>query len=95
MIEERKNLRKKDRLSFEILIFRNDQPDRDDDRRIVVAITSTCGSVRIVEYRSTRVPSLCPLDLHVLSYIMYMGCRGRDRMIFGFTTTCIISPYHH
>ena len=31
----------KDPLSFEIWIFRNGQPDRDDDRRIFVAMTST------------------------------------------------------
>ena len=23
------------------------------------------------------------------------GCRGRDRMVVGFTTTCAISPSHH
>jgi hypothetical protein len=23
------------------------------------------------------------------------GCRGHDRMIVGFTTTCVISAYHH
>ena len=22
------------------------------------------------------------------------GCRGRDRMVVGFTTTCAISAYH-
>jgi hypothetical protein len=31
----------KDPLPFEIWIFRNGQPDRDDDRRIFVAMTST------------------------------------------------------
>jgi hypothetical protein len=31
VIEERKNLRKKDRVSFEILIFPNGQLDRDDE----------------------------------------------------------------
>ena len=24
-----------------------------------------------------------------------MGCRGRDRMVVGFATTCAISVYHH
>ena len=24
-----------------------------------------------------------------------MGCRGRDRMVVGFTTTYAISAYHH
>ena len=23
------------------------------------------------------------------------GCRGRDRIVIGFTTTCAISAYHH
>jgi len=23
------------------------------------------------------------------------GCRGRYRMVVGFTTTCAISAYHH
>jgi hypothetical protein len=23
------------------------------------------------------------------------GCRGRDRMVVGFTTTCVSSAYHH
>ena len=23
------------------------------------------------------------------------GCRGRDCMVVGFTTTCAISAYHH
>jgi hypothetical protein len=23
------------------------------------------------------------------------GCRGRDRLVVGFTTTCAISAYHH
>jgi len=43
VIEERKYIRKKGKhpLSFEIWIFRNGQPDRDDDRRIFVAMTST------------------------------------------------------
>ena len=25
----------------------------------------------------------------------YRGHRGRDRLVIGFTTTCIISVYHH
>jgi hypothetical protein len=24
-----------------------------------------------------------------------MGCRGRDRMVVGFTSACEISAYHH
>jgi hypothetical protein len=23
------------------------------------------------------------------------GCHGHDRMVVGFTTTCVISAYHH
>ena len=43
MIEERKKSTQKgkDPLSFEIWIFRNGQPDRDDDRKIIVTMTST------------------------------------------------------
>jgi len=26
---------------------------------------------------------------------MNWGCRGRDRMVVGFTTTCAISACHH
>jgi hypothetical protein len=25
----------------------------------------------------------------------YRGCRGRDRIVAGFTTDCAISAYHH
>jgi len=28
------------------------------------------------------------------NYEMAGGCRGGDRMIVGFTTTCAISAYH-
>jgi len=24
-----------------------------------------------------------------------MGCRGRDRMVVAFTSTCTIGAYHH
>ena len=43
VMEERKHLRKKvkDPLLFDIWIFRNDQPDCDDDRIICVAMSST------------------------------------------------------
>jgi Kef-type K+ transport system membrane component KefB len=27
--------------------------------------------------------------------IFWMGLRGRDRMVVGFTTSCAISTYHH
>ena len=27
--------------------------------------------------------------------LIYGGRRGRDRMVFGFTTTCAISTYNH
>jgi len=39
------------------------------------------------------------VHLHFISYYMYGiilgGRRGRDRMIVGFTTTYVISTYHH
>jgi hypothetical protein len=27
--------------------------------------------------------------------ISWRGCRGHDSMVIGFTTTCVISAYHH
>jgi hypothetical protein len=27
--------------------------------------------------------------------LLLRGCRGHDRLIVGFTTTCAISVYHH
>jgi hypothetical protein len=33
--------------------------------------------------------------LHLYTTIYSMGCRGRDRMVVGFTTTYAISAYHH
>jgi len=26
---------------------------------------------------------------------LFWGCHGRDRMVVGFTTTYVISVYHH
>jgi len=37
-------LKVRDLMSLEILIFRNGQTDRDDDRIIFVAMTSTLGA---------------------------------------------------
>jgi len=28
-------------------------------------------------------------------FVSLWGCRGRDRTVGGFTTTCVISAYHH
>jgi hypothetical protein len=28
-------------------------------------------------------------------HIFLRGCRGRDGVVVGFTTTCAISAYHH
>ena len=30
-----------------------------------------------------------------VTYLPLRGCRGRDRMVVGFTTTCAISAHHH
>jgi len=36
------------------------------------------------------------LDIFVMSYLYNVGGHcGRDRMVVGFTTTCVISAYHH
>jgi hypothetical protein len=40
-MKETSTLKVKDTLSFQIWIFRNGQPDRDDDRIIFVVMTST------------------------------------------------------
>ena len=49
VIEERKHLHKtKDTLSFEIWIFHNDKSDCDDDRIIIVGITSSLGQYSLV-----------------------------------------------
>ena len=32
---------------------------------------------------------------HLLTSNRWRGCRGRDHMVVGFTTTCAISAYHH
>jgi len=29
------------------------------------------------------------------TYKIYWGRRARDRMVVGFTTTCLINAYHH
>jgi hypothetical protein len=28
-------------------------------------------------------------------YFLNGGCRDRDRMVVGFTTSCVIGAYHH
>jgi hypothetical protein len=37
--------------------------------------------------------------ISVLSFVNQLllcgGCRGRDHMVVGFTTTCVLSAYHH
>jgi len=33
--------------------------------------------------------------LNTIEKFIGRGCRGRKRMIVGFTTTCAISAYHH
>ena len=55
--------------------------------------------------RQTVVLENVDLMLHTWQLVMVMynlnrpfiwiGCRGRDRMVVGFTTTCAISAYHH
>ena len=35
------------------------------------------------------------LQLHQNRQITILGCRDRDRMVDGFTATCVISGYHH
>jgi hypothetical protein len=33
--------------------------------------------------------------LYYFIQLLYRGCRGRHRMVVGFTTTCATSAYHH
>jgi hypothetical protein len=35
------------------------------------------------------------IDLLDLHFHIFGGSRGRDRMVDGFTTTCVISAFHH
>jgi hypothetical protein len=35
------------------------------------------------------------IDLLDLHFHIFGGRRGRDRMVVGFTTTCVISAFHH
>jgi hypothetical protein len=35
------------------------------------------------------------LDLTIKTASVVRGCRGRNRIVVGFTTTCAISAYHH
>jgi hypothetical protein len=34
-------------------------------------------------------------DLHMFHFSIRTQRRGRDRMVFGYTTTCAISAYQH
>jgi len=34
-------------------------------------------------------------NVNNIDYGLGLSCRGRDRMVVGFTTTCAISAYHH
>jgi len=34
-------------------------------------------------------------DNYMLTTVYMWGHRGRDHMVVGFTTTCVISAYHH
>ena len=38
---------------------------------------------------------VCPFVLFILAIVLQRGRRGRDRMVVGFTTTYVISAYHH
>ena len=39
--------------------------------------------------------SLLSHKLQIAAAPNEQGCRGRDRMVVGFITTCAISAYHH
>jgi hypothetical protein len=46
---------------------------------------------RVELYANVTLVLFCVL----CTSIGYCGCRGRDRMVVGFTTTCAISVYHY
>jgi len=44
--------------------------------------------------------SFCPylfgyMSFYICLSTVYWGRRGCDRMVVGFTTTCVINAYHH
>ena len=39
--------------------------------------------------------SVCKVCIWIFSSKIFEGCRGPDRMVAGFTTTYVISVYHH
>jgi hypothetical protein len=38
---------------------------------------------------------IIPTMVYTLTFVLYRGRRGRDRMVVGFTTKYAISAYHH
>ena len=54
---------------------------------VAVMIFSDHGMTEISPARSVNLTG------ENITYLR--GCRGRDRMVVGFTTTCAISAYHH
>ena len=69
------------------------------DRLILVTYSCFCSvpSMLHLSYISTGSSSLC---VRLVSPSKVRGCRGRDHMIAGFTTTCALNaydqlPYNH
>ena len=54
---------------------------------VAVMIFSDHGMTEISPARSVNLTG------ENITYLR--GCRGRDRMVVGFTTTCAISAYHY
>jgi hypothetical protein len=51
-------------------------------------------SSHVLNFNWVQLSSLC---FRVCSLLLRRGCHGRDRMVVGFTTTCIcaIRAHHH
>jgi hypothetical protein len=60
----------------------------------------SCRSVLLVG-KNRSIPNEMLLDVSVLPKKKTLNtsnirdCRGHDRIVVGFTTTCAISAYHH
>jgi hypothetical protein len=50
-----------------------------------LALASPIMSPNVLKNKSTQQ----------YKYQIYMGSRGRDRMVVGIITTCALSAYHH
>jgi hypothetical protein len=55
----------------------------------VAVLNRLMGWEKIIKY------FFCNNCFHLVEFSRFRGCRSHDRMVVGFTTTCVISAYHH